>query len=362
MNSLAEYQRRLADRRALSEREQKLFRRIGNARLFTGIVGVILAFFVFGETFVAPWWLAVPVTVLGVLVGVHARVVERLERAKRAVAFYERGLERLEDRWIGKGEMGERFHDPAHVYAEDLDLFGKGSLFELLCIARTRAGEDTLAGWLLGPASREEAAGRQEAIAELRPRLDLREDLAVLGASVRSEADPDGVARWARAPIVSFPAGARFIAAILAAAVLVTFGLYMARFATRSPFLVALLTELAYGFFLGTRTLRVAGAVNSPARDLALFATLLERIEKEPCDAPLVRDLKSKLAGRRPGGLRRDKTPAPPGGDAGLAAQHSVCPHRHGPAVERANRHVDRTMAEDFRGAYRGVGCRHRGV
>jgi hypothetical protein len=296
VNPLAEYQRRLADRRALSEREQKAFRRIGNARLLTGIAGVIVAFFVFGETFVAPWWLLVPVAAFGVLVVIHARVVERLERANRAVSFYERGLDRLEDRWIGKGEMGERFHDPAHVYAEDLDLFGKGSLFELLCVARTRAGEDTLAGWLLRPALIEEAAGRQAAIAELRPRLDLREDLAVLGASVRSAAEPEAVAGWASAPAVPFPAGARVIAAVLAAAVLVTFGLYMAGVFTRTPFLAALLTELAYAFFLGARTLRVAGAVNSPAHDLALLSTLLERIEKEPCDAPLIRDMKARLS------------------------------------------------------------------
>lgn len=296
MNPLAEYQRRLAERRELSEREEKLHRRIGNARLLTGIAGAILAFFVFGETFFGPGWLVVPLAAFVVLVVIHARVVERLERANRAVSFYERGLERLEDRWIGKGEMGERFHNPAHVYAEDLDLFGKGSLFELLCVTRTRSGEDTLAGWLLAPASREEAAARQQAIAELRPRLDLREDLAVLGASVRSGTEPEALARWAAAPVVSFPTGARIIAAILALAVIATFGLYMARVSTRTPFLVALITELGYGFFLGTRTLRVAGAVNSPARDLALFATLLQRIENEPCDAPLIREMRARLA------------------------------------------------------------------
>src|SRR5262249_6111430 len=162
-----------------SEREHRLFRRIGNARLATGIGGVILAFFVFGETVISAWWLTLPVVVFSILVLAHARVVERLERANRAVKFYERGLERLEDRWRGKGEAGERFRNPAHVYEEDLDIFGKGSLFELLSTARTRAGEETLAGWLLAPASRDEAAARQLAIRELRSRLDLREDLAV---------------------------------------------------------------------------------------------------------------------------------------------------------------------------------------
>ena len=60
---------------------------------------------------------------------------------------------RLDDRWIGTGATGERFSEPAHPYAEDLDLFGRGSLFELLSTARTHVGEETLAEWLRTPAS-----------------------------------------------------------------------------------------------------------------------------------------------------------------------------------------------------------------
>ena len=203
-NPLAEYQRRLTERSAAAERQAQQFRRIGNARLGTGIVGVIMAFFVFGETVLSPWWLAIPAALFSMLVVIHARVVERLERARRAVGFYQRGLARLENQWIGSGETGERFRNPSHVYGEDLDIFGKGSLFELLCTARTRAGEDTLAGWLLAPASREEAGLRQQAIAELRSRLDLREDLAVLGDAIRSGIDPEVAARWGQAPLVDF--------------------------------------------------------------------------------------------------------------------------------------------------------------
>ena len=295
MNPLAEYQLRLADRSTVAERQAQQFRRIGNARLGTGIVGVIVAFFVFGETVLSPWWLAIPAAAFSVLVVVHARVAERLERAQRAVGFYQRGLARLENQWIGTGETGERFRNPSHVYEEDLDIFGKGSLFELLCTARTRAGEDTLAQWLLAPASREEAGRRQQAIAELRSRLDLREDLAVLGAAIRSGIDPEVAAHWGQAPLVNFPAGAPFIAAILATAVVVTFSLYMASMLTRTPFLAALLLTLGYGFFLGSRTLQVAGAVSSPARDLAILAKLLHRLESEHFEAPLLQRLRDDL-------------------------------------------------------------------
>jgi MutS domain V len=286
---------RLEERRRTAAREQKRFRRIGNARLAAGFAGVVAAFFVFGEVWISVWWLLLPLAVFGVLVAVHARVVERLERTNRAISFYERGLARLEDRWAGKGETGERFRNPAHVYAEDLDLFGKGSLFELISTARTRAGEDFLANWLLAPASKDEVAARQEAILELRPRLDLREDLAVLGAAVRSGLDPDAASAWGEAPEVSFPPAARYIAPMLAAAVVVSFGFYMGGAFSRTPFLAALLVELGFGFFLGSRTLQVATAVNSPSHDLGLLAKLLHRLEKETFRAPLLQRLQARL-------------------------------------------------------------------
>jgi len=300
VNPLAEYQARLGDRRRALVRLDRQFRRIGNARLAAGFAAVAVAFFVFGEVWISVWWLLLPLAVFGVLVIVHARVVERMERSKRAIQFYDRGLERLEDRrmegkWMGSGDSGERFRDPAHVYAEDLDLFGKGSLFELLSTARTRAGEDTLARWLLAPASPDEVAARHLAVQELRSRLDLREDLAVLGSAVRSSLDPDAAAAWGEAPELPFPAGARYIAPFLAAAVVISFALYMAGVFTRTPFLAVLLVVLGYGFFVGSRTLRVAAAVDSPSHDLALLAKLLQRLEKETFRAPLLQSLQARL-------------------------------------------------------------------
>ena len=72
-----------------------------------------------------------------------------LDAAARGVAYYERALARVENRWVGGGHQGERFRNPSHLYADDLDVFGRGSLFELLSTSRTAAGERFLAGWLL---------------------------------------------------------------------------------------------------------------------------------------------------------------------------------------------------------------------
>jgi hypothetical protein len=309
VNPLAEYQARLEDRRRASEQLDRQFRRIGNARLAAGFAAVAVAFFVFGEVWISVWWLLLPLALFAVLVIVHARVVERMERSKRAIQFYDRGIARLEGRRIeDSGDSGDRFHDPAHVYAEDLDLFGKGSLFELLSTARTLAGEDTLARWLLGPATRDEAAARHRAIEELRSRLDLREDLAVIGATVRSNLNPDATAAWGESPEVRFPAGARYIALLFGAAIVITFGLYLANIFTRTPVLAVLMLEIGYALFLDSSTSRVTHATDSASRDLVLLAELLQRLETETFHAPLLQQLHARLRSGSQTGAMIQKT------------------------------------------------------
>ena len=122
-------------------------------------------------------------------------------RLGRAVMFYERALARLGGRWAGTGgETGDRFQDDGHLYARDLDLFGEASLFELLSSARTRIGEDTLAAWLKAPAEASVVRARQEAVVELAPRTDLREDLAVLGENLRTGVNAEALAAWGERP------------------------------------------------------------------------------------------------------------------------------------------------------------------
>ncbi|HMD36650.1 MAG TPA: hypothetical protein VKH42_16870, partial [Vicinamibacterales bacterium] len=146
-----EYERRLEDRRAGVAAIDRTHVNLSNARLATAAVLVLLLWFALGPATISPLWPIAVAIAFGALVIVHARVIERGERARRAVRIYQRGLDRLDFRWAGSGRPGDAFLD-GHEYARDLDLFGRGSLFELMNVAQTEAGESTLAGWLRGGA------------------------------------------------------------------------------------------------------------------------------------------------------------------------------------------------------------------
>jgi hypothetical protein len=97
------------------------------------------------------------------------------------MTYYERGIQRPKGNWVGTGAAGEGLNKPDHVYAADLNIIGKGSLFELVCIARTSIGQQGLATYLCGSPALSETLLRQEAIRKLRGRADLRERINVAG-------------------------------------------------------------------------------------------------------------------------------------------------------------------------------------
>jgi hypothetical protein len=103
-----------------------------------------------------------------------------IDSARRS-AFYERGIDRGEGNWRGKGSTGLDFGREHHLYQADLDILGEGSLFELMSTTRSEVGAERLASFLLDPPSVDEAQARQDAVKELRDCTGLREEVAALG-------------------------------------------------------------------------------------------------------------------------------------------------------------------------------------
>jgi hypothetical protein len=289
----AEYQRRVDQHRAQAARAARIEETISRARLGV-VLAVALLWWPASAARLSAWWLLVPVAVFAALLVTHARVRRRRRQAERRAAFHARGLARLDGRWAGTGQNGARFLDPHHPYADDLDLFGAGSLYELLCGARTPMGEETLAAWLLAPADLPSVRARQAAVQELTPRLDLREDLAVLGEAVAASVRSDALAALA-APVQPPSTALRLGAAAVSA---VTLGL-VAAWGLGSVSLEVALGALAVQGVIRWRlhphVLDTDRAVAGHGPDLELLAAVLERFEREPLTAPRLAELRRTL-------------------------------------------------------------------
>ncbi|MGH8150644.1 MAG: MutS-related protein [Steroidobacteraceae bacterium] len=290
-----EYARRLDLREARVRRLDALAGRLGTVRLILAAAAVAIAWEAWHRHALSPLWLLVPIAAFTGVAIYHSTVRRARRKAERAAAFYRGGLERLQDRWAGRGAAGERFDDPHHVYAADLDLFGKGGLFELLCAARTRMGEETLAGWLRAPAAAGEIRERHASVEDLRDRLDLRENIAVLGEDSGPTVHPQALLAWAESPNVLEQPWVRWAARglpVLCAASAVVWG----TLGLLSPFVVIVCIELAVLYRLRGALDEALDATEHAFDDLKTFAGLLARIEREPVRAPALQALVRSLS------------------------------------------------------------------
>ena len=302
----AEYRRRIEALAAALVPLKRRDRIFGYAKLALLFFGLLFLLWIVFSKQISIYWILVPIILFISFEVLHERVNRAIERSARATGFYERGIARLNDRWAGTGESGEGFANPSHPYARDLDIFGHGSLFQLLCDARTRAGEETLANWLLAPASPEEIRARNAAVGDLRDRVGLREDLAILGADFRAAMHPDALMQWAEAEPVVASSARRFAAAVLSLAWVgslgawIVWGIFVAPQLLGDLFLVLLVISAVNAAFgqAHRRWIEIGPRIEASCKGLPLLANVVARFEGESFAAPKLIELQSRLRGK----------------------------------------------------------------
>ena len=295
MDPATNYRQRLTARESHVKALDGRLARFGTARLTVAVVILIAAWFSFARHLFQPVWLLVGVAAFAALVIAHQRARRARARADRAADFYRRGLARIEDRWQGTGQQGTQFDDGHHVYASDLDLFGKGGLFELLCTVRTRMGEERLAQWLKTPAPLSEIRERHGCIEDLKDRVNLREELAVIGEHSNVGIHPAALLQWAETPnrlVSSWMVWAGLLLPVVA----VVLTIYWRVTDIGAPLFVTLVIEAIVLSLLRKTTDDVLNGSEAAFADLRLFSELLLRVERENFAAPPLQKLKQRLS------------------------------------------------------------------
>ncbi len=159
-----------------------------------------------------------PLVVLGwilliaflVVVTLHQRLRDQVETLRNQRGVLRRLLARLERNWdrlpLWKPDEKILLGDPARAttpksISDDLDVFGKGSLFQFVSMAATGPGNRTLADWIVGPAIASQAQVRANAAEAIAAQRDLRSRLYNLARRAASgTADPDRFLNWIKQP------------------------------------------------------------------------------------------------------------------------------------------------------------------
>jgi hypothetical protein len=237
-----------------------------------------------------PLWPLVPVLALASLAVLGLRNASARSAALyRLRGYYETGIARLTYDWDSL-PPGEEYLEPRHLYAADLNLFGRGSLYQLLSSARTRAGRDTLARWMKEPASIEEARARAAAVRELWSRVDLRDALAAAGPSKSADFSLETFREWVQSAPPDFPAWAPWAALLLGSAVLLVAGACLVQWSLQllaNPYVAALLgLEAGFSLLFFHRVRAVLKSLRVPSAELPVACNVVRILEERRFTAP----------------------------------------------------------------------------
>jgi len=245
-------------------------------------------------------WPLLPIPVVASATGRLMQNRRLRYRAWRLKRFYERAVQRVNGSWAGNGAAGEEFIDADHVYSTDLNLFGQGSLFELLCIARTSIGQRGLANYLLETPSLNESRLRQEAVRELRGRVDLRERVATLGEFEFFESKWGTFDEWLKAPALLFP---RFLPILTLATSALLAGIALAGFAGHrwgevGVWVYSLIgLHAATGLYFRGRVNRVLNGARPLFTETRVLREGLALLESEPFQSAKMRRIADQVRG-----------------------------------------------------------------
>jgi hypothetical protein len=277
---------------------------LGRVRVATFLPALGLAYYgMFHAAVRGPWLFAAVIFVLGFIavVRMHEHALQTAAELQQRLRMNETQLARLDRRWDLVPACDVEVPPQSEQIANDLDLFGHASLYQLISQAHTPFGRETLRDWLLAPASCAEIAHRQQAVSFLAPAADIREEID-LRSRMLSVNDQGTLAfvTWAEAPpvLTSRPwlhwctrLSASVLLLILIAALAGLVNAHVAFLAIATITCFHLMIIVVYG----GRIHDVLDRVASRSHDISQYRPLFETIAALPPEVPFFAKLHANM-------------------------------------------------------------------
>ncbi len=195
-------------------------------------------------------------------------------------------------------ENGAELIDYHHPYAYDLDIFGEHSLFQNLNRTASYIGKKTLAELLLHTLPETEILENQEAVNELKSKIDWRQEFQALAIiSQDSKASYEAIKHWTSFKNNSLP---KVLAALSIILPVTFFGFVAAYFITSKTILLSYLTYIfiANLIVLGRSMKRIQSEIakaDNIDKIIKQYSLLIEKIERESFQSKRLIHLQEQL-------------------------------------------------------------------
>lgn len=201
-NRIEVYQKRKDRYEKLLGRQSKAANILSNIRLLVFLLGAGISVFlgVIGFYYLLITTVTASLILFLYLVLKHDRLLNRKNYSIHLMEINDNSLKRINGQWTGFPDDGREFDDENHNYTRDLDVFGKGSLFQWINTAATYMGRRRFVELLTKrPDNCQTILMRQEAVKELAEKLGWRQRLVAEGMLIKDKMkDPGFLIDWAQ--------------------------------------------------------------------------------------------------------------------------------------------------------------------
>jgi hypothetical protein len=194
-------------------------------------------------------------------------------------------------------EDGAQFTPHDHFYANDMDVFGRSSLFQFLNRTTSELGAEKLADWLLKPSIKETILQRQAAVKELVTKNEWRQNLQAIGkeSSIKKNTI-EKIKHWLQEPnLFSQFKPWQWLRWLLPTIICSITALYSFDIITEQLWYLFLFIFLAIAFQINKVVAPLHNTLSSMVEDLGILSESIADIEKENFTSPLLQQLKTDL-------------------------------------------------------------------
>lgn len=267
--------------------------------VFIASVGFAIFFYTTKKYYLSIIILIVPAVLFIMLLNKHSKLRYNRKCSTLICEINESSLKRLKGEWKAFEDNGEEFIDINHDYSKDLDIFGKGSLFQCINSANTYLGRQKLSKILKAPDyGIEEIYDRQEAVKELSENLGWRQRFMAEGKiAADKNKNPELLFKWGKERSNLF-CNTKFIAMsrILPAITIVTILLYSLK--GNIPYYLPLILIGIQVIILrlnAKESNKVLSLVYKYKKDIEVYNKMIKLIEKKKFKSKYLIALKESL-------------------------------------------------------------------
>jgi ABC-type multidrug transport system fused ATPase/permease subunit len=305
-NPLNNYQHNIHQYRLSALALANSLKNLSVARIAAFVFSIIFIVVFANARMVALLFFVVPLCVFAFvfLLKRYNRVAYQKAHATFLKEINEQEVLRLENK-LSPFPTGQAYVNPHHPYVADLDIFGPHSLFQLINRTTTESGSARLAAWMSASAPKALILNRQEAVKELAPLLDWRQDFQATGMHHRNEkSEYNKLLAWLEKPVQLLPNRTKYLATGITLALLTTLALlYHFIYAYTSDYLLntlPLLAMLTINYFVLKRLKPVAEEIiddtHQNTKILGGYQSLILKVESGKFNAQLLRQLQSSFS------------------------------------------------------------------